>query len=210
SYPNHSLPFVNNQDIVDGLAITQKVATAILQETGTPYKGVMYAGFMVTKDGIKLLEYNARFGDPEAMNILPLLKTDFVDLCFAIVNGTLENIEVEFEHKATVCKYVVPKGYGLPENHPDNSYTSKKLMIGDVGEANLYYASVEEKEDGIYMSSSRAIGVVGISASIEEAQIIAQQGVEAIGGEVAHRNDIGTTELIERRITHMQTIKGNL
>jgi len=68
----------------------------------------MYAGFMVTKNGLRLLEYNARFGDPEAMNVLPILKTDFVDLCRAVIDGTLGESAVEFEKKATVCKYIVP------------------------------------------------------------------------------------------------------
>jgi len=60
----------------------------------------MYGGFIVTRDGVRLLEYNARFGDPEAMNILPLLKTDFVDICKAIINGTLKDLDVEFEKKS--------------------------------------------------------------------------------------------------------------
>ncbi|HET6461015.1 MAG TPA: phosphoribosylamine--glycine ligase, partial [Syntrophales bacterium] len=71
SCENHSLPFMDKTDVAEGLAITQKVAEAIYKETGEYYKGVMYGGFMITKSGVKLLEYNARFGDPEAMNILP-------------------------------------------------------------------------------------------------------------------------------------------
>ena len=130
---NHLLPFLKAEDIAAGLAITRQVAEAILRETGEPYKGVMYGGFMATRDGVKLLEYNARFGDPEAMNILPLLKTDFVDLCRAIIDGTLDRLPVEFDHKATVCKYIVPRGYGLPKDHPDAQSTSAKIEVGDVG-----------------------------------------------------------------------------
>jgi len=100
SLEDHSLPFLKDKDVAEGLAITQKVAEAIHQETGEYYKGVMYGGFIVTRDGVRLLEYNARFGDPEAMNILPLLKTDFVDICKAIINGTLKDLDVEFEKKS--------------------------------------------------------------------------------------------------------------
>jgi len=75
SLPDHSMPFLKPKDLEDGLEITRQVAAALLKETGNPYKGVMYGGFIATKNGVKLLEYNARFGDPEAMNILPLLKT---------------------------------------------------------------------------------------------------------------------------------------
>jgi len=200
---NHLLPFMTQKDVDDALEITKKVADAIYKETGEYYKGVMYGGFIVTKSGVKLIEYNARFGDPEAMNTLPLLKTDFVDICKAIVDGTLENVNVELEKKATVCKYAVPKGYGLPKASEDEL---GKVEIGDVGEAKLYYAAVDEKEDGIYMTSSRAIGVVGIADTLEEAEKIAENAVKAIKGNVDHRADIGTKELVERRVRHMETL----
>ena len=207
SSEDHSLPFMSLNDVAEGLAITQKVAEAIYKETGEYYKGVMYGGFIITKNGVELLEYNARFGDPEAMNTLPLLKTDFIDLCNAIIEGTLDKLHIEFEKKATVCKYVVPKGYGLPEDHPDAKTTSSKIEVGDVGEAKLYYSSVDKREDGLYMTTSRAIGVVGIADNLNRAEQIAEEAALAIKGPVAHRPDIGTKELIEKRILHMQEIK---
>lgn len=207
SSEDHSLPFMSPSDVAEGLAITQKVAEAIFKETGEYYKGVMYGGFIITKNGVELLEYNARFGDPEAMNTLPLLKTDFIDVCNAIIEGTLDKLHIEFDKKATVCKYVVPKGYGLPEDHPDAKTTSSKIEVGDVGEAKLYYASVDKRDDGLYMTTSRAIGVVGIAEDMNSAEQIAEKAVSAIKGPVAHRPDIGTKELIERRILHMQEIK---
>ena len=90
SCADHLLPFLNSGDIEQGLEITRRVAGAIFAETGELYKGVMYAGFMITGRGLRLLEYNARFGDPEAMNILPLLQTDFLDICRAVAEGTLK------------------------------------------------------------------------------------------------------------------------
>ncbi|MBN2255958.1 MAG: phosphoribosylamine--glycine ligase [Deltaproteobacteria bacterium] len=208
SSEDHSLPFMTVADVAEGLAITQKVAEALYRETGEYYKGVMYGGFIITKSGVKLLEYNARFGDPEAMNILPLLKTDFVDICKAIINGTLNQLDVEFEKKATVCKYIVPKGYGLPADHPDAQSMSAKIDVDDVQEARLYYASVDKKDDGLYMTKSRAIGVVGISDDLESAERIAERAVSAIHGPVDHRPDIGTKRLIQRRIDHMKKIRG--
>ncbi len=208
SCEDHSLPFIHSGDVAAGLAITQQVAEAIYRETGAYYKGVMYGGFMVTKSGIRLLEYNARFGDPEAMNILPLLKTDFVDICRAIIDGTLARLPIEFEKKATVCKYVVPRGYGLPQDHPEAQSTSARIEVGDVGQARLYYSSVDKREDGLYMTSSRAIGVVGIADRLEDAEIMAENAVRAIRGPVDHRPDIGTPALIEKRVRHMQAIRG--
>ena len=208
SCEDHALPFMDQEAVAEGRAITQKVAEAIYTETGEYYKGIMYGGFIITKSGIKLLEYNARFGDPEAMNTLPLLKTDFVDVCGAILEGTLDRLNIEFEKKASVCKYIVPKGYGLPKDHPDAQSTSAKIEMGDVGKARLYYASVDKRADGLYMSTSRAIGVVGIADSLSEAEQIAEKAVSAIKGPVDHRPDIGTKPLIEKRIRHMQIIRG--
>ena len=206
SCEDHALPFMTQREVTEGLAITQKVADAIYKETGEYYKGVMYGGFIITKSGVKLLEYNARFGDPEAMNTLPLLKTDFVDVCKAIIDGTLDTLNMEFEKKATVCKYAVPKGYGLPKDHPDAQSTSARVEIGNVGKARLYYASVDKREDGLYMSTSRAIGVVGIADTLSEAERIAENAMSAIKGPIDHRPDIGTEPLINRRILHMQQI----
>jgi len=207
SLPDHSMPFLKPKDMQDGLEITRQVAAALLKETGSPYKGIMYGGFIATKKGVKLLEYNARFGDPEAMNILPLLKTDFVEICRHIIAGTLDKLKIEFEQKATVCKYVVPKGYGLPADHPDAASSRAKIEVGDVGKARLYYSSVDKKEDGLYLSSSRAIGIVGIADTLEEARKIAEEGVKAVSGPVTYRTDIGTDALIQKRIDHMKKIR---
>ncbi|MDA8126692.1 MAG: phosphoribosylamine--glycine ligase [Deltaproteobacteria bacterium] len=205
---DHLLPFLDADAVAQGLAITEKVAAALLAETGQPYKGVLYGGFMITATGVKLIEYNARFGDPEAMNILPLLKTDFIALCRAIIDGTLDQLALTFEKKATVCKYCVPKGYGLPADHPDAASTSSRIEIGDVQGARLYYSSIDRKADGLYMTASRAMGVVGIADSLAEAERIAEGAIKAIGGPVDHRSDIGTEPLIQKRIDHMKRLKG--
>jgi len=211
SCADHLLPFLRQSDIDEGLAITQRVAEAIHKETGELYKGIMYAGFMVTKNGPRLLEYNARFGDPEAMNILPILKSDFVDLCRAVIDGNLADLTIEFAKQATVCKYIVPLGYGLPKdqlNAPDRASTSGKIDVGPVEKARLYYSSVDQRPDGLYLSSSRAIGVVGIADTLAQAEQIAEKGVAAVTGPVDHRSDIGTRNLIEKRIQHMKAIRG--
>ncbi len=200
---NHLLPFLKKKDIEDAHEITQKVMNAIFKETGQLYKGVMYGGFIVTKSGVKLIEYNARLGDPEAMNVLPLLKTDFIDICEGIINGTLDKVKAKFDKKATVCKYAVPKGY------PINPVKNKKIDLTDVpSEAKIYYASVDKKEDVIYMSSSRAVAFVGIAEDLEKAEVIAENAVCSVKGPVFHREDIGTKELIDKRIKHMKDIRG--
>ena len=202
SCEDHLLPFLTKNDVEDGLKITQKVADAIHKETGEVYRGVMYAGLIVTKEGVKLLEYNARFGDPEAMNVLPLMETNFVEVCNAIINQELHKIKIKFQSKATVCKYIVPEGY------PDNPIKNEEIKIDKIPQsAKLYYASVEQREDRFYTTASRAIACLGISNNLEKAEVIAEQATKSIKGKLFHREDIGTKKLIQRRIDHMKIIK---
>ena len=204
SCENHLLPFLTKNDVEEALKITQKAAEAIYKETGEFYKGVMYGGFIVTKNGIKLLEYNARFGDPEAMNVLPLMETDFVEVCNAVINQNLDKIKIRFQSKATVCKYIVPKGY------PDNPAKNEKIEIGAIPkDARLYYASVEQKEGGLYTTSSRGIACLGIADNLEKAEKIAEEATKSVKGKLFHRDDIGTKKLIEKRVSHMKDVLGN-
>ncbi len=197
------LPFMTEKDLEEAHEITLQVAKAIKEECGEPYKGVMYGGFICTKNGVKLIEYNARMGDPEAMNVLPIMKNDFVEVCKAIIDGTLDKIEPSFEDKATVCKYAVPEGY------PTNPVKDKKVDVSEVPDAALiFYAAVDKKEDGLYMSSSRAMGLVGIATDIDDAEVIAEEAVCSVKGPVFHRKDIGTKELLDRRVKHMEELRG--
>jgi phosphoribosylamine---glycine ligase len=201
---DHSLPFLTNAEVKEASEMTKGVAKALFEETGVYFKGIMYGGFIATKDGVKLIEYNARFGDPEAMNVLPILESDFVDICEAIINKTLDQMDIVFENKATVCKYVVPDGY------PDNPVKGEKIEVGEIPEGvNAYYASVDEREDGLHLSGSRAIAFVGIADSIAEAEKLAQSAVGAVKGPVFHRKDIGTAELVQKRVEHMKELRGH-
>jgi len=203
SCENHLLPFLKKEHVGKALEITKKVAKAINEETGLYYKGVMYGGFILTKNGVKLIEYNARFGDPEAMNVLPLLKTDLAGICQAIITQELGRIKVEFEKKSTVCKYVVPNGY------PDNPVKNEKVEIQKIPEkARMYYASVKQKEDGLYMTGSRAIAFLGIGDNLEEAEEIAEEAVSCAKGKVFYRKDIGTKALIGKRVEHIKRVLG--
>ena len=200
SCEDHLLPFLKKEDIEAAHRITEKVAQAIYKETGQYYVGIMYGGFIVTKNGVKLIEYNARFGDPEAMNVLPLLKTDCGKVCEAMVNHKLADIKLEFEKKATVCKYAVPEGY------PEDPVEGKKVELDKDAKAKVYYASVNEKNGEIFMSSSRAIAFVGIADTIQEAEKIAEEAISNVKGPVFHRTDIGTKKLLQRRVEHMKEL----
>lgn len=200
---NHSLPFLKQSDIDDATTMTKQVSEALLKETGAQFKGIMYGGFIATAKGVRLIEYNARFGDPEAMNVLPILKTNFIDVCEAVIAGELDRIKVEFYHKATVCKYVVPEGY------PDKPVKGKRIIVGAVPDGvKVYYASVDETSDGLVMTGSRAIAFVGIGDSISEAEILAESACCKVEGPVFHRKDIGTEVVVQKRVEMMKELSG--
>ncbi len=200
SMENHLMPFITQNDVDEALEDMKKVVAAVKAETGVEYKGFLYGGYMKTVDGIKLIEFNSRLGDPEAMNVLPILKTDFIDICMGIINGNLKS-NIEFENKATVCKYLAPKGYpGSPKK--DELVKIDKNKLKQIG-ARYYYASVYRKGDEIFTTTSRAIGVVGIANDLENAEKIAEQGIGCISGKLFYRKDIGTSMLLKKRIEHM-------
>ncbi len=197
-----SLPFFTSSDIEEAEAITRAVLKALGEETGLVYRGIMYGGFMATRNGVRLIEYNARFGDPEAMNVLPLLKTDFIEVCEAMLQGRLHDLNLEFEPMATVVKYVVPEGY------PEKS-ASGRIEVSPLPEGvRLYYSSVNQGAEGLELSSSRAVALVGIAPSLAEAERLAEMGVGCVKGPVFHRRDIGTAALIQKRVEHMKQLRG--
>lgn len=196
------LPFMLSEDIERAKKIMQHTVTALHEETGTGYQGILYGQFILTSSGPKVVEFNARFGDPEAMNVIPLIETDFVEIMSAVTKGTLGNMPVRFSRKATVCKYAVPAGY------PENPEKDSEVVVGDIGKASVYYASVYEKDGKIYTTSSRAVAVVGCAETIESAEKIAQNALENIQGKLFFRRDIGTASLIQKRIDHMKELRG--
>lgn len=199
---DHSLPFLKNDDIAEAHAINTATAKALKDKFGEGYKGILYGGFMATADGVKLIEYNARFGDPEAMNVLPLLDSDFIDICNAIADGALEKVDVNFQNKATVCKYAVPAGY------PDKPIKGAPIDVSGIQNPDgLFYASVEIQNEDLVEAGSRTVAVVGVANSIAAAEQIAEKEVSSVSGPLFHREDIGTSALIQKRVDHMNTLR---
>ena len=199
---NHSLPFLTDADIAEAHAINSATAKALKAKFGAGYKGILYGGFMATANSVKLIEYNARFGDPEAMNVLSLLKSDFIDICIAIADGTLDQAEVRFANKATVCKYAVPEGY------PDSPVKGEPIDVSGISNPDgLFYASVDNQNGQLVEAGSRTVAVVGMAESIKDAEAIAEKEVVSIKGPLFHRKDIGTDILVRKRIDHMNTLR---
>ena len=157
---------------------------------------------MATADGVKLIEYNARFGDPEAMNVLPLLDADFIEICNSIADGTLNSVDVQFQNKATVCKYAVPEGY------PDKPVKGKPIDVSNVVNTDdLFYAAVDIQNGQLVEAGSRTVAVVGIANTISEAEKIAENEISAVEGPLFHRTDIGSMQLVNKRVEHMDSLR---
>lgn len=200
SMPDHRLPFVTDGDYASALGI-MKDAVLAMEREGFPYRGILYGQFMNTADGPKVIEFNARFGDPEAMNVLSLLDSDFSEIVCHIIEGTLSASRVRFGEMASVCKYIVPAGY------PEAPQANEPITIGMIGDARLYYANIVEENGSLITQTSRTLALVGIGETLEEAERIAESATGEIHGNVFHRTDIGTPEVLERRCAHMKELR---
>ncbi len=205
SQEDHLLPFVTPAEMETALDI-MRATVAAMEKEGCPYRGILYGQFMNTRSGPRVIEFNARFGDPEAMNVLSIVSSSFTDICAAIAAGNLSSRRVSFARKATVCKYVVPQGYGTSpavgkEVHVDEG------SIAAIG-ARAYYAMVSEENGRVLTTTSRAVGVVGIDDSIEAAEKACEKALTYVKGEAIFvRHDIGRPEVIRRRVEHMEAIR---
>ena len=199
SFANHGLPFLSQQDVLDAQQTNERVALELYKQTGQRFRGILYGGFMLTKNGVRVIEYNARLGDPEAMNVLSILETDFLEICNAIVSGSLANLKISFKNEATVCKYAVPIGY------PDSPSKDFEVFCNPK-DHNLYLAAVQKTTDGLIATGSRTAAFVGVNQEISVAEKLAEKGVSGVRGNLFHRKDIGTRSLINLRIKHMKEI----
>lgn len=199
SYPDHSLPFLSKANLINAQLINQVAVNHLQQEIGQSYKGILYGGYMLTKTGIKLIEFNARFGDPECINLLGLLETDFADICQAMIDGNVNEMDISFAEKASVCKYVVPNGY------PDNPIKNETLRF-DMDVPSMYCGHIEKSNNEFLMLGSRAVASLGVAASMAIAENIAEMAVKDIEGFVFHRHDIGSKKLLQKKALRMKEI----
>ncbi len=200
---NQKLPFLTDDDVLQAQAINERVAAALAEECGAPYQGILYGGFMATREGVKLIEYNARFGDPESLNLLTLLESDFVQICRAVVNGSLKDVSARFSTYASVCKYLVPEGY------PDRPRKGDPVLLPtDLPEGvSFFLSAVDIKDNLLVATGSRTVAVVGIGESLNEAEIRCEEAVRMVPGPFFHRSDIGTETAILRRVEHMKAVR---
>ncbi len=175
-------------------AVAEEVREKILLPTvramnaeGRPFKGVLYFGLMRTPDGMKVVEYNARFGDPETQVVLPMLKTDLMEIFLAVTEERLADIKIEWEDGACVCVVLASGGY------PQHYEKGKPIEIGDLDEGVFLYHAGTKREGGVLKTSGgRVIGVCAKGATVAEAREKAYRNLEKIHFEgMQYRKDIG-------------------
>ena len=153
---------------------------------GRTFKGCLYFGLMRTDKGMKVVEYNSRFGDPETQVVLPMLKTDLLDIFEAVTDERLSDIKIEWESGACVCVVLASGGYPL-------AYAKgKEIKIGDVGDVTLIHAGTAVKDDKLVTNGGRVLDVVAKGKNIDEARAKAYKAVDSIDWDnIQFRKDIG-------------------
>ncbi|MEM3373031.1 MAG: phosphoribosylamine--glycine ligase [Candidatus Anstonellales archaeon] len=202
STQNHLLPFVSISDYEEAIEIAKKTLKAFYKETKEYFKGILYLQCILSTKGVKIIEYNSRFGDPEAINVLTIFQGNLSEVLESIANDKLiSRKKVSFERNATVCKYLVPNGY------PDNPAKDKEIKIMKPKER-FYFASVYEKEGKIYTTSSRAIAVIAKDIDFYSAERRVELCIStSFYGELYHRKDIATQSLIYKKLNYLKELK---
>jgi len=168
-------PYLEEETLKEVMESILKPMVKALQKEGIVYKGVLYAGLMLTKEGPKVLEFNARFGDPETQVVLPLLKTDLIDIMEATIEGKLDKIQIEWENKKAVCVVAVSNGY------PGEYQIGFEITgLEKVKEAFVYHAGTALKDGKITTSGGRVLAVTTTGDSYEEAREKVYKEIEKI------------------------------
>lgn len=178
------LPFITAEDEQYALEkVLKPVAKAMVQE-GCPFEGVLYGGLMKTPDGVKVIEFNARFGDPETEVVLPRLKSDIVDIFCAVADGT--DTELAWHDFATLGIVLASKGY------PGDYAKGVEIKGLDQVESTVFHMGTKAEEGRILTNGGRVLFVVGKGATLDEARENALQDVARIACDnLFHRTDIG-------------------
>lgn len=164
-----------------------------MNKEGRTFKGCLYFGLMITKDGAKVIEYNCRFGDPETQVILPLLKSDLLDIMIATTNGNLDKVKVEFENKSAACIIMASEGYPL-EYKKGFAINIPKDIIERV-----YFAGVKKENEKLLTNGGRVLGITNIADTLDKAIKLSYEDARQISFEGAYyRKDIGEKALLKK------------
>ncbi len=176
------------QDMADEVYKTIILPTVdAMNKEGRKFKGVLYCGLMLTDKGIKVLEYNARFGDPETQVVLPRLESDLYDIFNACIDGTLDKVEIKWNDKVAVCVILASGGY------PESYEKGKEITIGKLDDnIVLFHAGTKMQDNRLVTNGGRVIGVTAVADDMDKARESAYRNVQNIHfDKMFYRTDIG-------------------
>ncbi|NHN29769.1 phosphoribosylamine--glycine ligase [Paenibacillus agricola] len=186
------LPHIEQSIIDEAIETIIKPTAAAMVSEGRPFRGILFAGLMLTPQGPRTIEFNARFGDPETQVVLPRLKTDLLDIFLAAVDGTLEQIDIAWSDEAAVCVVLASEGY--PGSYP------KGLPIqglDEVQDALVFHAGTALKDGAIVTNGGRVLGITALGSDIADARAKAYAAAERIQFQGKHsRTDIAKKALV--------------
>ena len=166
-----------------------------MEAEGAPYKGILYAGLMIDRDRIKVLEFNARFGDPEAQPLLMRLKNDIVALMNACIDGTLDRHKMDIDERASVCLVMAAGGY--PDSYAKGSVIKGLDEAAKVKDVVVFHAGTSFKKEDVVTAGGRVLGVTALGDTVEKAIEKAYQAAGKISWDKAYyRKDIGKKALV--------------
>lgn len=188
------LPHIEQSIIDDAIVnIIEPTAKAMVSE-GRPFRGVLFAGLMITKDGPKTIEFNARMGDPETQVVLPRLKTDLTEIVLAALDGKLADVKVEWDDEATVCVVLASEGY--PASYPKGRVITGLEAAKQTG-ALVFHAGTAEQDGNYVTNGGRVLGIVGRGKDIASARANAYEAIKHIHFEgMQYRSDIANKALV--------------
>lgn len=161
-----------------------------MSSEGRPFKGVLYFGLMMTQNGVKVIEYNARFGDPETQVVLPRLKTDLLEIMEAVIDERLDEIKIEWEDNAAVCVVLASGGY--PTKYKSGYEISGLDEIAKYDDLTVFHAGTKKDGDKMLTAGGRVLGITAVAENLDAAISRAYEGVEMVSFTDRHfRHDIG-------------------
>ncbi|TBL68017.1 phosphoribosylamine--glycine ligase [Paenibacillus thalictri] len=186
------LPHIPQSVIEEAIETIIKPTASAMVKEGRPFRGVLFAGLMITAQGPKTIEFNARMGDPETQVVLPLLETDLLDIVLAAINGRLDQMDIRWSNQSAVC--VVAASGGYPASYP------KGLPIEGldrVEDALVFHAGTAQTDSQLVTNGGRVLGITGMGATIAEAREKAYAELDKVRFEGMHyRTDIAKKALV--------------
>ncbi len=166
-----------------------KPTFAYLKQQEKPYKGIIFAGVMINNGIPYLIEYNIRFGDPEAQTILSLIETDFLDICIATIEGSLDKLEIKFKSEKAITLVLAAKGY--PDGYKKGAEINLS-KLDNIKNVNIFHAGTIKEDNKLLSNGGRVLNITSIANSYEESCKKAYEAAKLVEWEDKyHRNDIG-------------------